>query len=185
MELDWQKYIEIADRFQHKARYEDRDDLLHTIILNLAVAGKNNGHKPDNASWMYRIASFTVAQYWRDYYQRINSIDCGHCSNRQRKECKAKDLYHQCPRAIEVESLNQPIVDKDGNLTELGDLIADDNTVDLDAWLDAKSWLLGCPKRLVKIAYKRYAGKPLNNKDKCYLERYREKELKSYQKALI
>jgi len=62
--LDWGKYITVADKLQHKAQAQDRDDLLHTIILNLAVAGRSNGHKPDNPSWMYRIASFTVAQYW-------------------------------------------------------------------------------------------------------------------------
>ncbi|MFC2031997.1 hypothetical protein ACFLUS_01295 [Chloroflexota bacterium] len=39
----------------------DREDLLHTIISNLADAGRSNGHKPDNHSWMYRIASFTKA----------------------------------------------------------------------------------------------------------------------------
>jgi len=27
MELDWGKYTEVADRFQHKARAQDREDL--------------------------------------------------------------------------------------------------------------------------------------------------------------
>ena len=27
MQPDWGKYTEIADKFQHKARYEDREDL--------------------------------------------------------------------------------------------------------------------------------------------------------------
>jgi len=25
MQLDWEKYMEIADKFQHKAKYEDSD----------------------------------------------------------------------------------------------------------------------------------------------------------------
>ena len=82
---EWLTYYKVASKFAHKAQAQDREDLLHTIILNLAVAGRNNGHKPDNPSWMYRIASFTVAQYWRDYYKRINGIDCGHCSNSNAK----------------------------------------------------------------------------------------------------
>jgi len=173
--LDWQQYIEIADKFQRKARYDDRDDLRQEIILRLAEADSNNGHKPDNLSWAYRIASFTVYQYWRNYYYRTNGIDCGHCSNRQRKECKAKDLYSKCPRAIEVESLNKPIADKDGNLTELGYLLADDNAIDLDAWLDAKLWLYRAPARLVNIAYKKVSGLPLAVNERNYLYQQRKK----------
>jgi len=106
-------YYKVATKFSHKARFEDREDLLHTIILNLAVAGRKNGHKPDNPSWMYRIASFTVAQYWRDYYQ-THGIDCGRCSNPQRKRCKEQNLYSECPRAIKVEYLSKPIIDSEG-----------------------------------------------------------------------
>jgi len=126
---------------------------LHTIILNLAIAHRNNGHKPDNPSWMYRIASFTVAQYWRDYYKRVNELDCGHCSNPQRKRCKEQDLYSECPRAIRVEYLSKPIVDSEGNITELGELIADDKAIDLQAWVEDKTFLLGCPQRLIGIGF--------------------------------
>ena len=107
---DWLIYYKVAIKFYHKARFEDREDLLHTIILNLAIAYGSNGHKPDNPSWMYRIASFTVAQYWRDYYKRVNGLDCGHCSNPQRKKCKADNLYSECPKAIRIESLSKPII---------------------------------------------------------------------------
>jgi len=182
--LDWEKYIEIADKFQHKARREDREDLRQSIILNLATADRNNSHKPDNLSWAYRIASFTVAQYWRDYYYRNNGVDCGHCSNPQRKRCQQQDLYPQCPKAIEIESLNKPIVDHDGHITELGNLIADDKAIDLEEWQDAKTWLLGCPKRLIDIAYKIVKGIPLNHKDQVYLQYYRQKELRRYQEVL-
>lgn len=34
--LDWEKYMEIADNFQHKARFEDREDLEQDIVLRLA-----------------------------------------------------------------------------------------------------------------------------------------------------
>jgi len=182
---EWLTYYKVASKYAHKARAQDREDLLHTIILNLAVANRSNGHKPDNPSWMYRIASFTVAQYWRDYYKRINGIDCGHCSNQQRKKCKAENLYSECPRAIRIESLNKPITDSEGNLTELGDLIADNKAIDLDAWLDIRTFLLGCPQRLIDIAEKRRDGVPLNRKEKTYLDHYRERALKKSQKTLF
>jgi DNA-directed RNA polymerase specialized sigma24 family protein len=187
MQLDWQKYMEIADKFQQKARYEDREDLRQDIILRLAEAGSNDGHKPDNDSWMYRIASFTVAQYWRDYYKQVNGIDCGHCSNQQRKKCKEQNLCPAyCPRAIEVESMSKPINDDgDGNTIELWQTLADDNAIDLDAWLDAKTWLEGCPQRLVKIASKMVNGKNLTASDSRYLYKFRQKELAKSQKSLF
>ena len=175
---DYAVYYRVATKFSHKARFEDREDLLHTIILNLATAHRSNGHKPDNPSWMYRIASFTVAQYWQDYYHRTNGADCGHCSNPQRKKCKADDLYRDCPKAIRIESLSKPIIDNEGRLTELGNLIADDKALDLADWLDIKTFLLGCPQRLIDIAEKIREGKPLNNKEDCYLRRFRRREQK-------
>jgi len=179
---EWLLYYKVATKFVHKARFEDRDDVLHTIILNLAVAGRKDGHKPDNPSWMYRIASFTIAQYWRDYYKRVNGVDCGHCSNPQRKKCKRENLYgSQCPRAIRIESLNKPIVGEDGQISELGDLIADNNAIDLDAWLDDKTFRQGFPQRLIDIAEKKNDGIPLTAKEQECLHRYRQK----YQKTLF
>ena len=134
--------------------------------------------KPDNDSWMYRIASLTVAQYWRTYYKHTNGLTCGNCSKAQRQKCRSNWLYADCPKAIKLESLNKPIVDSEGNLTELGELIADDKALDLDAWADAKTFLLGFPKRLIDIAIKIDCGDNLNNKDRKYLSRYRRKEQK-------
>ena len=175
---DWLTYYKVASKYVHKARYQDRGDLLHTIMLNLVVAGSNNGDKPDNLSWMYRIASFTVAQYWRDYYYRTNGIDCGHCSNPQRKKCKQQG-YTECPRAIKIVSLNKPIVDEDGHISELAELIADDKAIDIEAWLDEATWRLGYPQRLADIAYKKAYGIRLNEKDRQYLSRYYRQEQKT------
>ena len=49
-------------------------------------------------------------------------------------------------------------MDGEGNITELAELIADDNALDLEEWLDAKTFLIGAPIRLKQIARK------LNNK---------------------
>ena len=157
----------------------DREDLLHTIISNLADAGRNNGHKPDNLSWMYRIASFTKAQYWREHYRQINGLDCGRCSNKQRQMCKKDLLYSKCPKLVKIESLNKPITDSEGNLAELGNLIADDRTLDLDAWLDYKTFLLTSPERLILIGEKIRDGIALNKAEQKYIERFRKREQKS------
>ena len=174
---EWLTYYKVALPFANSV--PDREDLLHTIIANLADAGRNDGHKPDNHSWMYRIASFTKAQYWRDHYRQINGLDCGQCSNKQRQKCKRDWLYGNCPKLVKIESLNKPIADGEGNLTELGNLIADDKTLDLDAWLDSKTFLLTSPERLILIGEKIRDGIALTNKEHQYLWRFRQKEQKS------
>jgi hypothetical protein len=156
MTLDWQKYIEIAGRFQHKAKPADREDLRQDIILRLAEVASNNGHKPLTEGAMVRVASYTVMAYWRDLMRKPTIL-----------------------------SLNGELSDGDGDTIELWQTLANDKAIDLEAWQDAKRWLLGCPHRLVQIAYKRYIGKLLDNKEKCYLQRFRQRELKRYQIALV
>jgi ferredoxin-like protein FixX len=176
--LDWEKYIAVADRFQHKAKAQDREDLKHTIILKLAQVASSNGHKTFTEATMCRIASYIVADYWREQYKLTNGLDCGSCSRTQRQKCRKDWQYPECPKAIKIEYLSKPIIDDNGNITELGELIADDKAIDLDAWLDAKTFLLGFPKRLMEIAHKIDNGDNLNDKDRQYLSRYRQKEQK-------
>ena len=157
---------------------EDREDLLHDIILTLAVAERNNGHKPFTEAAMYRIASRAVANYWRAYYKVNNGLDCHSCSKTQRHKCKEGDLYTECPKAIKLESLNKPIIDSEGNLTELGELIADDKATDLDGWVSSTTWELGYKRRLVDIAYKLDRGEALSSRDREYLRYWRQKDQK-------
>jgi hypothetical protein len=127
---------------------------------------------------MYRIASFTVADYWYRHYKVNNGLDCQHCSKTQRQKCRANYLYPDCPKAIKLESLNKPILDSEGNLTELGELIADDKALDLDAWVSDKVWEIGKPQRQVDIAYKLKGGYPLTIADRKYLWKWRKREQK-------
>ena len=154
--LDWKQYMEIADKFQVKARYEDREDLRQDIILRLAEVASNNGHKPFTEASMLRVASYVAMEYW-----------------------------HNLKRQPAILSLNEEIEDGEGNGIELYQTIADDKAIDLEAWLDAKTWLKGYPKRLVDIAHKRAIGKPLGKTEARYLERHRQKELAKFQKALF
>ena len=152
--LDWEKYIEIASRFQHKAKAEDREDLRQDIIVRLAeVASRNGNHLTEPA--MLRVASYVVQTYWRDLMRKPTLL-----------------------------SLNYELEDEDGNSVELWQTLADDKAIDIEAWLDARTWLLGCPRRLVFIAVKRIAGKPMTSKEQRYWHRQKAKELKRYQLAL-
>jgi hypothetical protein len=146
---DWDKYSKVAERFQWKVPYQDREDIKQAIILEIAEARARDGDKPFNKAWMYRIASYVVADYWRAEKRR--------------------------PQAI---SLNTEIEDGDGNTIELIDTLADDKAIDVDAWLDAKLWLHRYPERLVKIAYKKVAGYPLTKAEQTYLCRERQKAQK-------
>jgi len=154
--LDWEKFTEIADKFQHKARYEDREDLRQDIILRLGEVASNNGNKPFTEGAMVRVASYVTMEYWRDL-----------------------------KRQPTIFSLNDTIEDDDGNSVEVIETIADDKALDLEAWVDARTWLMGCPRRLVKIAFKRKDGKPLNENERQYLCRYRQEELKKHQQKLL
>jgi len=150
--LDYGKYITVADRYQRKAKWQDREDLNHTIILSLAQAQlrlDNDGGGQLSDVAMLRIASYECQKYWR-----------------------------HLKRQLTILSLNTDIYDGDGNTTELIDTVADDKAIDLDAWLDARTWLLGCPKRLIVIAGKRVKGIALEAKDRDCLRRFRQKEQK-------
>ena len=150
--LDWSKYIAVAERFQYKVKHKDIEDLNHTIVLSLAQAQiglDNNGSGQLSDVAMLRVASYECQKYWR-----------------------------QQKRLLTILSLNTEIDDGDGNTTELIDTLASDKVIDLDAWLDARTWLLGCPKRLIVIAGKRLKGIPLTNADMIYLCRFRQREQK-------
>ncbi len=146
--LDWQKYIEIADKFQHKAKPQDREDLRQNIILRLAeVEIKYNGNGNSlTEGGMVRIAGYTVLAYWRDMM-----------------------------RLPPITSLNGIVDDGEGNETELCQMLADDKAIDVEAWLDAKLWLYRAPPRLVKIAYKKVSGLPLAARERDYLYQQRKK----------
>ncbi len=175
---EWLAYYNVALRFTNRVKPQDKEDILHTIIATLADVERNNGHKPFTEAVMYRIASRTVADYWRAYYKANNGLDCHTCSKAQRHKCKEDDLYTECPQAIKLEYLSKPILDSEGNLTELGNLIADDKALDLDGWVSSSTWEIGYKPRLVDIAYKLHRGEALTNSELLYLSRYRRHEQK-------
>jgi hypothetical protein len=146
---EWAIWSEIAHWFERKVPTQDRGDIRHSIILELALARARDGDKPFSKALMCRVASFVVADYWR----------------------KEK-------RKPTILSLDACIANDDGDTTELMETVADDKALDLEAWMDARTFLLGCPNRLVQIGYKRLKGVALDHKDREYLRRFRQREQK-------
>jgi hypothetical protein len=177
LEGDWRDWLEVAKRYERKVPSEDRLDLRHTIILELALA-RAKTNEPIPVYRAYRIASFMVADYWRQRKRLTSGLDCRHCSKAQRKTCQEDDLYSQCPKLIKLVDLDAVTIDADGNAHTLKDTVADDKAIDLDAWLDIKTWLLGCPTRLIEVATKMTDGKPLNQADRKYLWKWRKRTQK-------
>ena len=177
---DWALYYKVARGFVRRVKPEDRQDFLHDLLLAMAkvkVKYELVG-KPLSEAGLIRVACYEVADYWRKWFKRNNGIDCSHCSQAQKRKCREEDLYRECPKAIKIESLDSVIEDGNGNSTELHEMIADDNAVDVVARLDARLTLQGYPHKFVGIAYKQYAGYPLTNDERAYLYRHRRKAQK-------
>jgi len=165
-------YYKIALRFGHKALLDEQDDLLHDIIEGLARVAKD---RTLSEAAMYRLAEHIKDHYWYKHYSYHNGMDCQHCSKAQRAKCRVNWAYCSCHRAITLESINQPIIDSEGNITELAELIADDKALDIDEWLDAKIFLMGAPIRLKAVATKRSKGDTLTHAERQYLTKLRKR----------
>jgi hypothetical protein len=170
-------YYKIALRFAHKALTDEREDLLHDIIIGLARAEQALAIRGQQFSEIAQIrtAEHIKDHYWYQHYAYHNGLDCQHCSKAQRAKCRENWAYSDCPRAITLESMNQSITDGDGNITELAELIADDGAIDLAEWLDAKTFLIGAPIRLKTIAVKRNRGEELTGAERKYLTKLRKR----------
>ncbi len=175
----WATFHKVASRFASRAAAQDREDVLHDIMIALATVERNNGHKPFTEAVMYRIASRRLYDYWRTQYTLTMGLNCGMCTQIQRDKCHRYDLYRECPKAVKLEYLEAPIVDGEGNLTELGELITDDTALDLAAWTDINTFIRGCPNRLLEIAGKIQDGEALTKGEHCYIQRFRKREQNS------
>ena len=185
---EWHDWLEVARKYELKVPSQDRYDIRHTIILELAKARQRDS-KPIPLLRAYRIASLTVALYWRELIKaqvRVCLYDglpkephCATCSHKP----KTGDCLYIGLRPI--QSLDSEVEDTEGNIILLKETVADDHAIDLDAWLDDKTFIAGCPMRLIQLARKRRHGIPLNEKDQRYFTRQRQKELKRYQMTLF
>ena len=178
---DYALFYKVAQRFTHKVKPEDSKDFLHDLMLAFATvkASYTTKGKELTEGGLVRIAQYELADYWHKWYYQKNGIDCHRCSKAQRQKCRSQDLYSECPRAIKLDSLDRVIEDGNGDSTPLYELIADDRAVDLVAMLDARFTLKGYPSKAVKLAYKRYAGYPLDERERAYLSRFSRRAQKT------
>jgi len=142
LEGDWAQYYKIARYFVHKVKFEDRQDFLHDLMLEMAkVKAKFEAKgKPLTEAGLMRVASYELTDYWHT-------------------------LMRHRPTMLSLNELvNDGDNDGDGEASELMEFLADDEVIDLELKLDTRRYLQGCPRRLVQIAYKRYSGIPLDRK---------------------
>jgi len=184
--VNWATLYDVARHYAKKAKAQDTGDLLHDIVLALAqvCTRKQAEGEPFSLGAMHRTAEHVKDRYWHTHYAYTNGLDCRHCSTEQKGKCRynwahSDWAYADCHRAVRLESLNAPVTDSQGNMTELGDLLADDTATDLDAWLDARTFLLGAPIRLKRIVKAMHDGDTLNHRDRDYLYKLRRKSQKS------
>lgn len=139
----WGVWYEIATRYSRKVPIDDRPDVLHDILIELEHAQKRDGI-PLPIPRARKIASITVAGYWRK---------------------------RETPRP--VMSLDADIEDSDGSIDTLESIIPDDSQIDLDAHIEAKITLSGCPDRIVQLGKRLMMGEHLNTSDRMALMRFR------------
>ena len=182
---EWLDWLLVARKYESKVPSLDRYDVRHNIMIELAKARHRDG-KPIPLLRAYRIASLTVALYWRLRLKREVKVCIynGVATEPKCANCRHKPKAERCPYQATrpIQSLDQPTTDQEGYECRLLDTIADDNAIqaiDIDAKVDASRYRLGCPIRLVEIATRRLHGIPLDNRDKCYLQRFWKRHQKS------
>jgi len=180
--IDYCQLYRVGKRIAIKAKVQDQEDLLQDIMEGLARVAMRKLAQGEIFSEpaIVRTAEHIKDGYWYKRYAYYYGLDCHHCSKEQKAKCRynwahSDWAYTDCHRAIQLESLNQPITDREGNLTELGNLIVDDNALDLEAWVEAKTFLIGAPIRLKSIAMKRSNGQALSGAERKYLAKLRKR----------
>jgi DNA-directed RNA polymerase specialized sigma24 family protein len=148
LEGEWLERARIARKFVIQVDAQDREDLMHDIIVRLTDVAREYQEKgkPLTRWGMIRVAQYTRLRY-----------------------------YHQKKRWARVAgiSLNSVVRGNDGDETEMIDTLADDKAIDLDSWLDAKTCYLSSPKRVREAVQKRISGAQLSGWEWKLLRRFR------------
>lgn len=182
---EWREWYDTAYRYSKRVPFEDRPDILHDIIIELHKARTRDG-VPLPELRAYRIASLTLALYWRKQAKRQVKVCLlsGRPKPADRKRCnfshRPESCNECCYQAMRpFQSLESESDDGEGSKIELGVTIADDKAIDVPAWLDARTWLASAPYRLVEIANKKGHDRPLSHADRLYLSKWRKRAQKA------
>ena len=183
LEGDWAVFAKIAGYFVYDVPLDDREDFHHDLLVEMVkVKAKYEVRgKPLTENSLRLVARYEALDYWHKRRLRLHGLRCNNCTIEQRRECYTTRLPSECPKgkAVRLLSLDKLAENDDGDkLAKLNELIADHKAIDptprLDARLDARRTLQRLPKRLVKIGYKKYAGIPLEKKEKRLLKNWQE-----------
>jgi hypothetical protein len=125
----WREWARIAKSFAYAVDNQDREDLMHDIIVRLAEVAEVYRQR---GMPFHRGACIKVAEYTRLRF------------------------YHQKKRWKRVfsVSLNSAVRDEDGNETELINTLIAQKGIDLDTWIDAKSHYQGSPEKVKRAIRK-------------------------------
>ena len=129
LEQPWRDWARIARSFAYQVDSQDREDLMHNIIVRLAEVAEVYRER---GIPFHRGACIKVAEYTRLRF------------------------YHQKKRWKRVfsVSLNSVVRDGDGNETELINTLIAQKGVDLDTWIDAKNHYQSSPKKVKRAIRK-------------------------------
>ncbi|UCE97158.1 MAG: hypothetical protein JSV74_04095 [Dehalococcoidia bacterium] len=153
----WKLYQHIANRYKYLAFYEDPEDLYQDIIVALERWDKKENYQASD-SRIYYEARHVIQRYTRKHEKEKN--------------------------VTQYDTTKDDEPDDDGKLRlRMDELVADKESPDLDAWLEAKDVLkqLEPPMRLLEIAQKRVEGHKLSAADEMYLIRWRDKLKNKYE----
>lgn len=181
LEGEWADWLDTARAYDRSVPKQDQLDVRHNILLELAQARvRDNQLIPKRRQ--YRIASLCRMNYWRARGKgqtRVCIID-GIAKPLHCKDCQHKPKHGACPwlAVRPLLSLDIEVEGSDGESITLADTIADDTALDLKAWQEPSTWLIGCPTRLVQIANKIRHDKTLTGAERKYLWKWRKREQK-------
>jgi hypothetical protein len=119
----WREWAKIASNFIWTLDNQwDREDLMHNIIVRCAEVAEIYRQRgiPFNKGAAIKVAEYTRLRFYRQQkrWKRVYSV-----------------------------SLNSMVTDFDGEEMEMVQTIVDEKRIDLDAWLDFKSYYHSRPKK--------------------------------------
>lgn len=178
---EWADWLDTARAYDRSVPRQDLFDLRHNLFIELARA-KARDNEPLPKLRQYRIASLVRVNYWREQGKgqtKVCILD-GKPKETHCRDCQHKPKSGHCPwlAVRPMLSLDLEVENSEGEKVTLGDTIADDKALDLEAWNDAVTWLIGCPTRLVEIADKIRNDKTLTGAERKYLWKWRKREQK-------
>ncbi|MEK7353034.1 MAG: hypothetical protein AABZ77_00825 [Chloroflexota bacterium] len=151
LEKPWRDWARIARSFAYAVDFQDRQDLMHNIIVRLWEVAEEYQRRgiPFHRGSCIKVAEYTRLRFYH-----------------QQKRWK---------RGFSI-SLNSEVRDEDGNKTELINTLLAQEGIDQDTWLDAKNHYQSSPKKVRQTIQKllNENWRTLSGNDSKLIRRFRE-----------